>query len=46
MMQRILFLVKDGIKRDEQIEEDGGNFVFVEQKDVFKEDLLLEIEGI
>lgn len=46
MMQRILFLVKDGIKRDEQIEEDEGNFVFVEQKDVFKEDLLLEIEGI
>lgn len=36
--------VKDGTKRDEQTEEDGGNLASVEQKDAFKEDPLSEIE--
>lgn len=45
MTQRILFSVKDGTKRDEQTEEDGGNLASVEQKDAFKEDPLSEIEG-
>lgn len=45
MTQRILFSVKEGTKRDEQTEEDGGNLASVEQKDAFKEDPLSEIEG-
>lgn len=45
MTQRILFSVKDGTKRGDQIEGDGENLTSVEQKDSFKEDPLSEIEG-
>lgn len=45
MTQRILFSVKDGTKRGDQIEGDGENLTSVEQKDSFNEDPLSEIEG-